>query len=108
MAPAAASSWGRFFIAVRTFRAWRRSRAMKRYYFDIRDGDQIIPDEEGLELSTLEKVQEEAARSLADMARDAVRGQLHGTAQRIAIEVRDDTGPVLQVRFTFEVDRHRL
>ncbi|WP_456685706.1 DUF6894 family protein, partial [Bradyrhizobium sp. P5_C11_2] len=39
---------------------------MKRYYFDIREGDEIIPDEEGLELSTIEKVQEEAARSLAD------------------------------------------
>ena len=32
---------------------------MKRFYFDIREGDEIIPDEEGLELSTIEKVQEE-------------------------------------------------
>lgn len=46
---------------------------MKRYYFDLREGDEIFPDEEGLELSTLAKVQEEAARSLADMARDSVR-----------------------------------
>jgi hypothetical protein len=43
---------------------------MKRFYFDIREGDEIIPDEEGLELSTIEKVQEKAARSRADMARD--------------------------------------
>lgn len=46
---------------------------MRWYYFDIREGDEIFSDEEGLELSTVEKVQEEAARSLADMARDAVR-----------------------------------
>ncbi|WP_456620221.1 DUF6894 family protein [Bradyrhizobium sp. P5_C12] len=80
---------------------------MKRYYFDIREGDEIIPDEEGLELSTIEKVQEEAARSLADMARDAVRKRVDGGSHGMAIEVRDDSGPVLQVKFTFEVDRRR-
>ena len=43
---------------------------MSRYYFDMRQGDEIASDEEGLELPTIESVQEEAARSLADMARD--------------------------------------
>jgi hypothetical protein len=80
---------------------------MKRFYFDIREGDEVIPDEEGLELSTIEKVQEEAARSLADMARDGVRKQGDGASHEIAIEVRDDSGPVLQVKFTFEVDRRK-
>ncbi|WP_426615786.1 DUF6894 family protein [Bradyrhizobium sp. McL0616] len=80
---------------------------MKRYYFDIRSGEEIIPDEEGLELSTLEKAQEEAARSLADMARDAIRNEGSGQSHLMAIEVRDDSGPVLDVKFTFEVDRHR-
>ena len=79
---------------------------MRRYYFDIREGDEIFPDEEGLELSTIEKVQEEAARSLADMARDAVR-TLGGDSQQLSIEVRDDGGPVLQLKFTFEVERRR-
>ncbi|OKO83368.1 hypothetical protein AC629_22755 [Bradyrhizobium sp. NAS80.1] len=68
---------------------------MKRYYFDIIDGDEIFPDEEGLELSTIEKVQEEAARSLADMARDAVRSQSGKGKQEMAIEVRDDHGLAL-------------
>ena len=40
---------------------------MKRYFFDLRDGDELTPDDEGVELSTMEAVQEEAARSLADM-----------------------------------------
>ncbi|MET4245652.1 hypothetical protein, partial [Bradyrhizobium sp. RT10b] len=69
-------------------------------------GDEIFPDEEGLEFSTIEKVQEEAARSLADMARDAVRA-LGGDSQKLSIEVRDESGPVLQLKFTFAVERRR-
>ncbi|CUU18009.1 hypothetical protein CDS [Bradyrhizobium sp.] len=49
-------------------------------------------------------MQEEAARSLADMARDAVRTPGDGSHQ-MSIEVRDDGGPVLQLKFTFEVER---
>ncbi len=26
---------------------------MKRYFFDLRDGDELTPDDEGLELSTM-------------------------------------------------------
>jgi uncharacterized protein DUF6894 len=78
-----------------------------RYYFDIREGDEFALDDEGLELSSIQAVQEEAARSLADIARDAVRKHLDGAGQRMAVEVRDDSGPVLQVRFTFEIDRHK-
>ncbi|MEH2589959.1 DUF6894 family protein [Bradyrhizobium sp. AZCC 1721] len=44
-----------------------------RYHFDLREGDDLAPDDEGLELLGSERVQEEAARSLADMARDAIR-----------------------------------
>jgi hypothetical protein len=43
-----------------------------RYYFDLRDGDEIITDDEGLELNGIDRVQE-AACSLADMAKDAAR-----------------------------------
>ncbi len=75
---------------------------MPRYYFDLRDGDALAMDEEGLELLNLEAAQEEAALSLADMTRDALRGYpSHG----MAVEVRDDTGPLLQVRVTFEAGR---
>ncbi|MDN5003799.1 DUF6894 family protein [Bradyrhizobium sp. GCM10027634] len=78
---------------------------MVRYYFDLLDDDGMFADEEGLELSSLRAVQAEAAKALADMARDAVHN-LDGAAKRfMAIEVRDDTGPVMQVRFNFEVQR---
>ena len=81
---------------------------MKRYYFDLRDGDDLASDKEGIELPDIEAVQHEAARSLADIARDAVRGlPTNADGRRMAIEVRDDAGPVPQARFTFEIDRNR-
>jgi hypothetical protein len=40
---------------------------MTRYFFDIRDGDEFVPDEEGMELPHVEAAQVEAARSLADI-----------------------------------------
>jgi hypothetical protein len=80
---------------------------MPRYYFDLRDGDELAVDEEGVELRDTDLVQEEAARSLADMARDAVRRTTRNRElnHRMAIEVRDDHGPVMQVKFTFAVEK---
>jgi hypothetical protein len=81
---------------------------MPRYYFDMREGDEIAPDEEGMELDTLEEVQEEAARTLADMAKDGIRGgRTNGARGPMSIEVRDAAGPVLQVKFTLEVRQLR-
>jgi hypothetical protein len=76
--------------------------AMPRYYFDLLDGDVLALDEEGLELSGLRAVRAEAAESLADMTRDAVQSPVSGT-RHMGIEVRDEAGPVMQVKLTFEV-----
>jgi hypothetical protein len=79
---------------------------MDRYFFDLRDGDTLIPDEEGLELSTLEAVQEQAALALTDMARDEVRIAVgNGSTRNLGIEVRDARGPVLLAKFSFEIQR---
>ncbi len=76
---------------------------MALYYFDLIDEDGSSFDEEGLELSSLRAAQAEAARALADLARDAM---LTGQSKRhMAIEVRDINGPVMQVRFDFEVQQ---
>jgi predicted regulator of Ras-like GTPase activity (Roadblock/LC7/MglB family) len=72
------------------------------YAFD-RDGISI--DEEGLNLRDLDAAQAEAARALGDMARDAARTFKGSKMQQMAIEVRDDTGQVMQVRISFEVKR---
>ena len=76
---------------------------MARYYFDLRNG-QLTVDEEGLELRDLAAVQEEAALSLGNMARDAVRTSV-GSVTDMAVEVRDDRGPVMLVKLTFQVFR---
>jgi Domain of unknown function (DUF6894) len=79
---------------------------MPLYYFDLRDGDGVAPDEEGTELSSIDEVQNEAAYALADLLRDEVRatnGYLH--ARYLMIEVRDADGPVLRARFAFEFER---
>lgn len=63
---------------------------MKRYYFDIRDGDEVAVDKEGLELPAIGHVQAEAARALADLATDVVQNDFRaGAARVLAIEVRD-------------------
>ncbi|QQO24712.1 hypothetical protein JJB98_26135 [Bradyrhizobium diazoefficiens] len=78
---------------------------MPRYYFDLRDEMGTALDEEGLELSSPRAVQAEAANSVADMARDAVlSAPPAGGKQRMAIDVRDASGPVMQVTFCFEIE----
>jgi len=79
---------------------------MRRYYFDLREGGELAVDEEGVELPTLQAVQIEAARSLVDMARHAVWTKAETiVGHRMSIEVRDDHGPLLEARFTFELER---
>lgn len=78
---------------------------MTRYYFDLRDDKGIALDEEGLELSSARAVQAEAAKSVADLARDAVLSAAPtGDRQEMAIEVRDSNGPVMQVKFNFQIE----
>ena len=81
---------------------------MPRYYFDIRDADELAVDEEGLELSTLKAVQAEAARSLVEMAQHTVWTSAETMlGHQMAIEVRDENGPVLQAKFTFELKQYQ-
>ncbi|WP_430642269.1 DUF6894 family protein [Bradyrhizobium jicamae] len=79
---------------------------MPRYYFDIRDENDLAVDEEGMWLRDMQAVQEEAARSLAGVAWDEVRRTSdRNRHHRMAIEVRDDYCPVLEVKFTFAIAR---
>ncbi|WP_036007633.1 DUF6894 family protein [Bradyrhizobium yuanmingense] len=78
---------------------------MPRYYFDLRDDKGIALDEEGLELSSPRAVQAEAAKSVADLARDALlSAPLTGDRRELAIDVRDASGPVMQVKFSFQIE----
>lgn len=80
---------------------------MTRYYFDLQDDTGFSTDDEGIEFTTLQQVQEEAARSLADMARDDMIAFDGRTPHELAIEVRDADGPVLALRFSLKIDKRR-
>ena len=72
---------------------------MPRYYFDIRDGEALFPDEEGMELDDQRAAEIEAAQSLADMAKDlSPLDEPH----HMAIEVRTGVGRIFQAAFIFE------
>jgi len=77
---------------------------MTRFYFDVRKGDKLLPDKEGLELSTIDAAQQEAVDAAAVMARDAIRRNPDGV---MAIEVRDHVGTVLNVRFHWTLGRYK-
>jgi hypothetical protein len=72
---------------------------MPLYFFDTRDGDIFMGDDLGLEFPDLDAVKIEAARALAEFSRDVVPGSLK---RNLAVEVRDESGPVLIARMTFE------
>ena len=75
-----------------------------RYYFDLRNGDDLIVDEDGEVHLHLSAAQDEAVRSLACLIQDAI-GKSTGPLTELAIEVRDDNGAVMQAKFTLQVLR---
>jgi hypothetical protein len=75
---------------------------MRRYYFDLVDGGQVAPDEEGIELPDIRAAQEEAALALAALAKEMRLNGAHDGLSEIAIDVRDNAGLVMRARFEFE------
>ena len=76
---------------------------MPRFYFDVRDGDGVTHDDEGVELAGIEVARDEATRTLGEIARDALPGTLR---RELSIEVRDGSPtPVLRASLWFEVEK---
>ena len=70
------------------------------YYFDSRDGSEVITDDVGLEVADLETVKVLAAKGLAELAVDVLPGSLE---RCLGIDVRDeDSDPVLTTELTFK------
>ena len=65
---------------------------MPRFYFDVREDGTVIPDEEGLELESLDAAEHEAAVSAAEIGRSQLP---HGKVREITVEVKDEDGFVL-------------
>jgi hypothetical protein len=77
---------------------------MPRYYFDSRDNNSFIKDEDGVELASFNDAKKEAARALGGIARDVLPGAV---VRILTIEVRDDLGPVLKATLRFEIEHVR-
>jgi hypothetical protein len=72
---------------------------MPLYFFDTRDGDMLVPDDDGAELPDLAAAKAVASASLAELARDV----LPSSERRVLIvEVQDEERAVLETRLTFE------
>ena len=72
---------------------------MPLYFFDTRDNERYIEDDQGVEVRDLEAVKVLAAESLTELARDVIPGSVR---QELAVEVRDGGGPVLRTILHFE------
>jgi len=70
---------------------------MTRYFFDIRDGCDLYPDDIGQDLADEKAAEIEATQSLAGMIKD----DLAEDRRDMAIEVRTEEGPVFQAAFIF-------
>ena len=73
---------------------------MTRYYFDIRDDTGLYLDEEGLEFDSQQEAEVEAARSLANLAKDFAT-----IRQDVSVEVRTEVERVFQAAFIFDRSR---
>ena len=59
---------------------------MPHYYFDTRDGLELITDDVGLDFDNLHAARDEATRGLADLAKETLPGS---ERRELSIEVRD-------------------
>lgn len=69
------------------------------YFFDTRDNGTFIEDDVGLEFADLAAVKEQAALSLAELAREVLPGSIK---RELSVEVRNRFQPVLKDVLTFE------
>ncbi len=74
---------------------------MPLFYFDHRDGDELLRDEEGMDFASIEEAREEATKGLGGIARDALPGSMR---RALAIEVSDASRkPLFRTALWFEV-----
>jgi hypothetical protein len=72
---------------------------MALYFFDSRDNEDFVVDDEGLEYPSLAAVKAHAAKALAELAQDVIPGSMR---RHLSIEVRDEKGPLLIAMMMFE------
>jgi hypothetical protein len=78
---------------------------MPRYYFELTDGRGLLVDDEGVELPHADAALEEGVKALVAMVRDRHRRLDSASIQALAINVRDELGPVAQIGFSIKINR---
>jgi hypothetical protein len=74
-----------------------------RFYFDVREGAQFIPDDEGLEFDSLDDAEQEAAITAAEIGRDRLP---KGGAREVTVELKNEHRQrVLTVTVSMEIHR---
>jgi hypothetical protein len=74
---------------------------MPRYYFDWQDNGRSMRDEDGIDLPDIATAREEAAKGLAELARDVLRAAVR---RELGITVRDEDGQaIFTTSIVFEV-----
>jgi hypothetical protein len=76
-----------------------------RYFFDIREGEELFPDDEGMQFATQADAEAEAARTLVQLSKDTLELRHR---RDLAIEVRTEARPVFQVALVFEANKTTL
>lgn len=76
-----------------------------RYFFDIRDGDQIARDDHGMELRDLHAAHHEATIAVTEMARLYLPSD--GPHRTLGIHVRNVEGPQFKVTLDYDVEEQR-
>ena len=73
---------------------------MPRFFFDTRDDSEVIVDDIGLDLAGVEQAKVFAAKSLAELALDALPG---ANRRCLGVDVSDEgRRPVLSTELTYE------
>ncbi|HEX8192035.1 MAG TPA: hypothetical protein VF552_03980 [Allosphingosinicella sp.] len=73
---------------------------MPRFFFDTRDDEEVITDDVGIELADVAQAKVYAAKSLAELALDALPG---ATRRCLGVDVSDEEHrPVLTTELTYE------
>jgi hypothetical protein len=74
---------------------------MPRFYFDVREGEKFVRDNDGVEFPGVKEARDDASHTLGEMIKDAMPD---GERLDMGVEVRgQDKQPLFKVQITFEV-----
>ena len=74
---------------------------MTRYFFDVREGEFIAPDEEGMALRSAQEALQIARVAAAEIASDVLPA---GKTDRVTVEIRDESKRIGRVTLSVQTE----